>query len=75
MERFGKGMPKQVRQGLVKIAFLIVGICAALSVPFIATFGWFASNSSVGETGLQVSARGDKYDILIATQRFSIKTN
>ena len=65
MERFGKKMPKQARQGLVKIAFLVVGICAALSMPFIATFGWFANNLSVRETGLQISARGDKYDILI----------
>ena len=65
MERFGKKMPKQVRQGLVKIAFLIVGILAALSMPFIATFGWLSFNQSVLDNGLQISARGEKYDILI----------
>ena len=65
MSFFGKKMPKKAKQGMVKIALLVLGICAALSMPFIAALGWFASNGTTDATGMQVVASTELYDILI----------
>lgn len=61
----GKKIPKKARKGLIKIACLIVGICAVLSLPLIASLGWFSSNSQTLATGLQVVVSTESYQLLI----------
>ena len=61
----GKKIPKKARKGLIKIACLIVGICAVLSLPLIASLGWFSSNPHMLVTGLQTVVTTDSYELLI----------
>lgn len=65
MAFFGKNVPKNAKKGLIRIAGLIVGICAVLSLPLIASLGWFASSSGMRSSGLQVVVSTDLYDLLI----------
>ena len=62
---FGKKIPKKARKGLIKIACLIVGICAVLSLPLIASLGWFSFNPRMQVTGMQVVVSTDCYELLI----------
>ena len=50
---------------MIKIACLIVGICAVLSLPLIASLGWFSSNPHMLVTGLQTVVTTDSYELLI----------
>ena len=62
---FGKNMPKAAKKGIVKIALLIVGICAFISMPVVLSLGWFASNNNTTANGMQVVVATDTYDILV----------
>ena len=68
MNFFGSKLPKQAKQGIVKIALLILGICVFITMPLIASLGWFNSNAAGTATGMQVVLSTEKYDILIASR-------
>lgn len=65
MKKTGRKIPPQAKKGLVKIAFLIVGICVALAMPVVASLGWFSVNSANRSTGMSVVVSTGLYDILI----------
>lgn len=66
MNLFGKNIPKAAQKGLVKIALLVVGICAFISIPVVLSLGWFASNNNTTANGMQVVVSTETYDILVA---------
>ena len=66
MNLFGKNIPKAAQKGLVKIALLVVGICAFISIPVVLSLGWFASNDNTNANGMQVVVSTETYDILVA---------